>query len=57
MGAILNGGRQNWTQFLKTIPPEQFLQSLVEIGLAVSEELLKVYNDKHEVMRIAFMAF
>ena len=41
-GSILNGAQQNPTQILKRTIIGTFHQSLVKIGQAVSEELMKM---------------
>jgi hypothetical protein len=40
--AMLDGALQNQTQFLKKTIQGPFHQNLVKIGLAVSEELMKM---------------
>ena len=63
MAAILDGARQNRTQLLKGTIQGPFHQSLVKIGWAVSEELMKMWkvydddDDGRKVMRKAHMAF
>ena len=56
MAAIFDGARQNRTQILKRTIIGTFHQSLVKYGLAISEELIrmwKVYADDNirQVMR------
>ena len=67
MAAILDGGQQDQTRFLKGTIQGPFHQSLVKIGWAVSEELMKMWkvydddddddDDGRKVMRIAHLAF
>jgi hypothetical protein len=42
LAAILVGSRDHWTQFWKGAIQGPFHQSLVQIGLVASEELIKM---------------